>query len=73
MLATETETRIIDMATELPSPMPCYDTGVHPKKKLGTIVEQYECVPKNFRVTDPEPLCTNMNHIENVMMILTDF
>ena len=36
-------------------------------------MEQYYFVPRNFRGADPEPVRTNMDHIENVMIIITDF
>ena len=73
LLTTETETLIIDIATKLSSPMLCYDAEIHPKVKRGTIMERYECVPRNFQGTGPEPLRTNRDHIEDVITILADF
>ena len=41
--------------------------------KRGTTMERHQFIPRNFQGIEPEPPRTNMDHSEDVMMILTDF
>ena len=73
LLTTEAETCMIDNETQLPSPNCCYDQKFHPKNETwnhhGTaLVRSWK-----FQGNDLEPLRTNVDYSEDVMIILTDF
>ena len=73
MLAVETETCIVDMATESPSPMLCYDEEIHLKKNLEPSWNKTSVFLRNDEKIFQEPLRAHENSAKECMGLLTDF
>ena len=65
LLATETETSVIDMVTEPASPMPCHDVEIHPKAIMEPSWNDTSVFLGNDEQTFPELLRTHETQQKN--------
>ena len=72
LFSTETETFKIDMVTEPPSPMFCYDAGMQPKTNAEPSWDNTIVFLGNNTQIFPKPLCAHGNSAEECMGPFTD-
>ena len=72
LFATETENMSWTIQNRS-SPVLCHDKWILAKKRNMEQMWNGTSVLRYFEIQNPGPLRTNTNHIDDVMMILTDF